>query len=247
MAQNNFKTCLPIILKHEGGYVDHPRDPGGATNLGVTIGTLKAWRGRPVTKAEVRALTVADVAPIYERNYWDATHCDSRAAGEDLCVFDAAVNSGPGRAMTWARQTGPLGPSAFVNKYCDLRMGFLRRLRHWDAFGKGWSRRVADIRARGLRMALGAEGASKSVVSTKLETQAVKAKAGAQQRQGAGAVLALPAGGTAASTTEVTTWTQVGALAVVTVLIALAIGYLFLRAREKMDEADALLKEASDV
>lgn len=64
-----------FILAHEGGYVDHPKDPGGATNLGITIKTLAAWRKRKVSKAEVKALTPADVIPIYKANYWDTMRC----------------------------------------------------------------------------------------------------------------------------------------------------------------------------
>lgn len=155
MAAGNFEPCLAVILKHEGGYVDHPNDPGGATNLGVTIGTLRAWRGRPVTKAEVRALTVADVRPIYRKNYWDAVGADSLAAGVDLAVFDPAVNSGPGRAKQWYAQARSTvsDPVALVRRICDIRMGFLRSLRHWTTFATGWTRRVADIRARGEAMA----------------------------------------------------------------------------------------------
>ena len=90
--------------------MDHPRDPGGATNLGVSIGTLSGWLGRMATKAEVCALTVEKVTPIYRKNYWDAARCRAYQPGADLCVSDAAVNSGPGRAVGWAKQVkaGPM-------------------------------------------------------------------------------------------------------------------------------------------
>ncbi len=71
MTASTFERALPLVLKHEGGWSDDPNDPGGATKLGVTIGTLSLWLGRPATKTEVKALTVATVAPIYRRN-WSA-------------------------------------------------------------------------------------------------------------------------------------------------------------------------------
>ena len=111
-----FAACLPLILAHEGGWVDHPSDPGGATNLGVTIGTLSDWLGRPATKVEVKALTPATVAPIYEARYWKAAHCHELPAGVDYMCFDLAVNSGPGQSLKWLQMElgvtadGVIGP-----------------------------------------------------------------------------------------------------------------------------------------
>ena len=79
-----FAACLPIILASEGGFVDDPQDPGGATNLGITLTTLSGWRGRPTTVADVRALTQWDVAPIYQADYWNAAHCGDCPAGVDM-------------------------------------------------------------------------------------------------------------------------------------------------------------------
>jgi lysozyme family protein len=170
MAEANFRRALDLVLKHEGGYVDHPRDPGGATNLGITIGTLGSHFGRKATKTEVKALTKETVAPIYRRRFWDAVKGDALPAGVDYCTFDAAVNSGPGRGVKWlqaalgVRQDGVLGPVTLaaaakadpvevIERMCDVRMAFLKRLSHWPTFGKGWSRRVAGVRAEGKRMA----------------------------------------------------------------------------------------------
>ena len=91
---SNFEKCLEIILHHEGGYVNHPKDPGGETNLGVTKRVYEEWGG---TK-DMKDLTVEDVAPIYKKNYWDRVKGDHLPAGLDLCIFDFAVNAGPGRA-----------------------------------------------------------------------------------------------------------------------------------------------------
>jgi hypothetical protein len=61
MATDTFGRALSLVLRHEGGFVHHPQDPGGTTNLGITIGTLSDWQGRPATVAEVRSLTVPEL------------------------------------------------------------------------------------------------------------------------------------------------------------------------------------------
>ncbi|GEP05576.1 glycoside hydrolase family 108 protein [Methylobacterium oxalidis] len=173
MAAANFERALALVLQHEGGYVDHPADPGGATNLGVTIGTLSGWLGRPATKAEVGALTKATVAPIYRKNYWDAVRGDDLPGGVDYCVFDFAVNSGQGRAIPSLQRAigvaddGVIGPITLANvasrssaqiieRICDDRMVFLRRLSTWPTFGKGWTKRVEGVRVEALAMAAAA-------------------------------------------------------------------------------------------
>lgn len=168
---SRFPACLAITLRHEGGYVDHPRDPGGATNMGVTIGTLSMWLGRPAKKAEVKALSVADVTPIYRDRYWNPCHAEDCPPGLDLCGFDGSVNSGVSRGIRWVQKAvgaaadGRWGPETArkvsaawgdpraVQRACAARMAFLQGLGTWSTFGRGWSRRVADIEAHGVRMA----------------------------------------------------------------------------------------------
>lgn len=162
MAAGNFDRALALVLKHEGGYVDHPRDPGGATNLGVTIGTLSDWMGRPATKADVRALTKTSVGPIYRKNYWARVRADELPTGVDYCVFDFAVNSGPKRAAMALQRAigvaddGVIGSVTLANvankpadqiidRICADRMTFLRRLSTWKDFGKGWTARVDGV------------------------------------------------------------------------------------------------------
>ena len=165
-----FSACLPLILEHEGGYVDDPRDNGGATNLGVTQSTLAAFRDRPVSKAEVKALTPATVAPIYEKNFWKTAACDQLPVGLDYAVFDFAVNSGPGRAKKYLQMAagvaadGAVGPATLaavarvgakemIKRLCDKRLDFLRQLDDFDHFGSGWTRRVNEVKAKALGMA----------------------------------------------------------------------------------------------
>ncbi|MGF3023553.1 glycoside hydrolase family 108 protein [Methylobacterium aquaticum] len=170
MTASTFERALSLVLKHEGGWSDDPADPGGATNLGVTIGTLSLWLGRPATKAEVKALTVASVSPIYRRNYWDAIQADALPPGLGYALFDFVVNSGKKRAVIGLQRAlkvaddGALGPitlaavathkpADLIDALCDGRLAFLRALSTWPRFGRGWGRRVEEVRKAALAMA----------------------------------------------------------------------------------------------
>ena len=114
--KDNFDECLKMLLHHEGGYVNHPKDPGGETNLGVTKRVYEKWGG---TK-DMKDLTVEDVAPIYKKNYWNRCKCDDLESGVDWVVFDWAVNSGTGRSakaiqkICGASQDGAIGPKTLA-------------------------------------------------------------------------------------------------------------------------------------
>jgi lysozyme family protein len=170
--QENFKDSLNHVLSHEGGYVNHPRDPGGATNKGITLKVYRDFYGEHLGKEDLRQITIREAGAIYLKNYWDKCKCDGLAAGVDYTVFDQAVNSGPSRSIKWlqmavgAKADGVLGsktraavakrdPATVVNAMCDERLAFLRRLGHWRDFGRGWSRRVADVRQQAVKLADG--------------------------------------------------------------------------------------------
>ncbi|TCT08691.1 lysozyme family protein [Tepidamorphus gemmatus] len=170
MAAESLAHVLPHLFRHEGGYADHPSDPGGATKYGISRTTLAAWRGGAVAKSDVRALTRAEAAAIYRARYWDAVKADDLPAGIDYAVFDAAVNSGPVRAAKWLQaavrvpQDGIVGPVTLaaaaaadpvrtIADICAIRLAFLRALSTWPAFGRGWSRRVDEVKAESLAMA----------------------------------------------------------------------------------------------
>jgi len=171
MAKGNFLACHTTTAKWEGGWSDHDADPGGATMFGITIATLSRWRGRDVTKAEVKALTRAEAENIYKGWYWDKVRADDLPAGIDLVVYDYAVNSGPGRAIKHLQRVlgvaedGIIGqmtlaavraatPEQIINKLCDQRMAFLKGLPTWSTFGNGWTRRVSDVRTHALAMVM---------------------------------------------------------------------------------------------
>lgn len=175
MAETNYKKALPLVLAHEGGYVNHPKDPGGATNKGVTQAVYDAYRiGKGLKKRSVRSIQTAEVQEIYEQRYWDLSKCDELPAGVDYAVFDYAVNSGVGKSakdlqrtvnafgavhvkgLTPLKVDGIVGDDTiaavekcvdrneegFINAFCDRRMKFLKSLKTWGTFGKGWKRRV---------------------------------------------------------------------------------------------------------
>lgn len=154
-----FAKALDHVLQWEGGYVDHPDDPGGATNFGITLATLQGWRGRSVTKADVKALTKAEAGEIYKARYWDSCRCDELPEGVGAIVFDAAVNHGAGRAARLLQEAlnvtadGQIGPvtlaaaraadaRALVCEIAARRMVLYGNLAHFRTFGLGWSRRL---------------------------------------------------------------------------------------------------------
>ena len=140
----NFERCLAITLQWEGGVSNDAADPGRLTKWGITHANYDAWRvSKRLPTQSVRAMTLDECKAIYRRDYWDAMSCDTLPPGYDLCVFDAAVNSGTGRARTW-RAGYPT-----IDAFQAARLSFLQHLGHlWRVFGRGWGRRVTGIKAQ---------------------------------------------------------------------------------------------------
>lgn len=170
MTAANFPAVMAHVFREEGGYVDHPRDPGGATNMGITHITLAEYRGHPVSKADVKALTKAEASEIYRKRYWNVIKGDDLPAGIDLVMMDGSVNSGVGRGPKWVQaalrvaQDGKVGRQTIdaawtanaadtINAACDARLVFLKSLKTWDTFGRGWTSRVGRVRKEALEMA----------------------------------------------------------------------------------------------
>jgi len=171
--KENWDACFEMVIKHEGGFVDHPKDPGGMTNLGVTRRNWENYLGRDVSEADMRSLTPDRVKPFYKALYWDKIKGDQLPSGVDYAAFDLAVNSGPVKAAKLLQEIsgvpvdGLIGPRSLdaihacdakevAETLCDLRMDFLKRLSTFETFGKGWSRRVADVSAKAAEMVLSA-------------------------------------------------------------------------------------------
>lgn len=168
--KENWDECFAMVIKSEGGFVNHPKDPGGMTNLGVTRSAWQAYLNRDVTEAEMRALTKDDVKPFYKSLYWDRIKGDSLPAGVDYAAYDLAVNSGPHRAAKYMQEIagvtsdGMIGPKSLeaiqscnatevADAICDMRMDFLKGLSTFDTFGNGWTDRVNKVRAKATGMA----------------------------------------------------------------------------------------------
>lgn len=167
--KNNFDAAFAKLLKHEGAFSNHPADKGGITMYGITKAVWEEWTGHPVDEKTMRGLTPEMVKPLYKRKYWDKVCGDDLPAGVDYCVFDAAVNSGPGRAIKWLQQAvgvtqdGALGSKTLaavkaadarllVEGYNATRIAFLKDLPTWSSFGKGWGRRVAEVESSATTM-----------------------------------------------------------------------------------------------
>lgn len=176
-----FRISLAETLEHEGGFVNHPLDPGGMTNLGVTRKTWAAYTGRKVsqvTEGEMRALTVDKVMPLYHQGYWQAVRADELPGGVDFAVFDIAVNSGPVRAIKMLQKAinmhgrmrvfvdGRIGPKTLqaarmvnvfdlIETLSQTRLNFYFDLSTFKTFGRGWSRRLLLVAIFATRLADG--------------------------------------------------------------------------------------------
>jgi len=167
--KENFDKCLEMLLSHEGGFVNHPEDPGGITNLGVTKKVYDEWTGSESTEQEMRDLTPEDVAPIYKKNYWDRVKGDSLPSGLDWACFDWAINSGSGRPAkavqraVGATQDGAIGPQTLglimekdpeeiINYVYGVRQDFYKSLKTFETFGRGWTRRNKETLHQALEM-----------------------------------------------------------------------------------------------
>ena len=167
---DRFTQCLPLVLVHEGGYVNHPKDPGGATNKGITQKTYDAWQrraGKP--PRSVKHIDGEEVAAIYRAQYWDKVCAGDMPAGLDYAVFDFAVNSGPSRSAKFLQEIvgvsadGIIGaqtlaavddyePASVISQLCDNRLAWLKRLTTFKTFGNGWTRRVNEVKGAALAM-----------------------------------------------------------------------------------------------
>ena len=165
---NNFKECLELVLKSEGGWVNNPKDPGGETNLGVTKAVWEEWIGHPVET--MKNLTKDQVAPMYEQKYWRPCYGEVLPRGLDFVVFSMGVNAGPGRSVKLLQSAigcvpdGIIGSrtrelisasnsATLINKFSESRREYYRALKTFPIFGKGWLARVDHEETEALNMA----------------------------------------------------------------------------------------------
>lgn len=174
--QKNFDTVIEKVFQHEGGYGNHPRDPGGPTNWGITQAVYGEYIGRAASIDEVKAITKPIAKAIYKKNYWDKLNCDNLPNGVDYTVMDFGVNSGVSRSakrtqkLVGVKQDGVIGNDTlqavrnyvatygvpkFINEFNDGRLAWLKGLKTWPTFGRGWERRVVEVKRDSLVLAAG--------------------------------------------------------------------------------------------
>lgn len=168
MSSGAFAHCLPFVLRWEGGFVDHPSDPGGRTNKGVTQVVYDRWRQRQgLSPKDVKLIDPVEVDAIYQTGYWVPPRCDLLPRMLDLVHFDTAVNMGPGRAVRLLQRCigcepdGDFGPQTrravierdvgdALRTYCDAREAYYRSLAEKRSelrvFLKGWLNRLNALR-----------------------------------------------------------------------------------------------------
>jgi lysozyme family protein len=233
MAKASYEVALTRLLADEGGYCNDKNDPGGPTRYGITLNDARLHWKSNATARDVQTMPIEVAKGIYRAKYWDAQRCDELPAGVDYAIFDYGVNSGIGRSGKVLRRklgmsdtvstvtndvvamAGRAGPEKLAAAICDERLAFLMSLKTWPAFGRGWGRRVAGVRAAALGMAVGATAMlPPSTMATAGKGIVPKPKA-AQNAIVVATTSAGAAGGAGASS---------AAMAIVIVLVVLAVG-----------------------
>ena len=165
--QGNFQACLDLVLKAEGGWVNHPSDPGGETNLGVTKKVWEEYVGHPVET--MKNLTPELVAPLYELKYWRPCYGEVLPRGLDFAIFSFGVNAGPGRSVKLLQQSlglvsdGVIGPRVMqklresniadvIKGFSESRREYYKSLKTFPIFGRGWISRTDKEEEEALQM-----------------------------------------------------------------------------------------------
>lgn len=240
MTVSNREVAIGKTLSYEGGYTNHPSDPGGPTNWGITIKDAQMYWRAGADAADVRAMPKSVAISIYVNKYWHKMGCDARPSGVDFVDFDLGVNSGTGRTDQFRKALAPLklSPVDYVKRHSAKRLSFLQGLRTWGTFGKGWARRVADVEAFGLRLAIGATG---QPIAPALKKEAAKAskKSVGSATAGATATAGAPV------FPDVSGMQSTVALVVFGIAVAGVIGFLAWTAYKNHLRSEAMLREAT--
>lgn len=261
MAKGNLAACLAITLQYEGGWSDHPKDPGGATMKGITLATYQRWKPG-ASKQQLRNISNSEVEMIYRDGYWKPVNGDLLPAGVDAAIFDYAVNSGVGRAarglQTVLRMNavdGVIGPATAkqaaaadgkttIQKLCASRLSFMQSLKIWSTFKRGWSRRVAEVEARSVAMWLRATSnapaeMSAMLIKAPLYAEASKADSTANnQTRGAATTTGggVATGGADTLASGDVNWLLIGGIGAAVVI---AVVILAVHARKNRERANA--------
>ncbi len=221
MASRNFQEALNRLLRDEGGYTNHPDDPGGPTNWGITLADARLYWKSDADAPDVKAMPETVARKIYREHYWKVLRCDELSAGVDYTVFDYGVNSGVRRAGKVLRrilalpdQTSAVTDDVIakatitdaeklVAAICTERLAFLKNLKTFPTFGRGWTRRVLGVQAAAQAM-MRSDGNATSKVTVTSSSQAPTniPTTSSAKTIGSGIVVA---GGAIASTAQNTT------------------------------------------
>ncbi len=226
---DRFAECHAITAKWEGGWSNHPDDPGGPTMYGIIQKVYdkkrKEW-GLPLQS--VRLITRDEALRIFREDYWDKVGAAALPAGVDLCGYDGGVNSGVGQSKKWLERSASItDPVARVKNLCKQRLSMLQTLKIWKTFGEGWTRRVVDIEAKGVAMALAAAGATTGQVKSAAIAESTLATSRSNTAKNQAKLAGVAAGGAGGGTA-----TQQGSVAdvatydptLIWVLAAIALG-----------------------
>jgi lysozyme family protein len=251
MAAGNDQKAISVIFGNEGGFQADPRDPGNYRD-GTLIGTKYGIAARSHPGVDIRNLTLVRAAEIYRAEYWCPAGCEAMPSGVDLCLFDDSVMSGVSHAQKlYARNVRP-SPSETIDAVSDARRAFLRGLRRFSAFGKGWLKRVSKIQATAHVWALNASGANKAVVVGSLLRKAEDADRTAKRAKKGSAASGGVVTGAGASTGAVPAnvlhdpqfWLLIAALAALALIVGIVL-YHKHRARKAL--AQAYIEQAKAV
>lgn len=255
----NFSRCLGAVLEEEGGFANHPRDPGGATMRGVTLESFRAFVKPDATVDDLKAITAEQAGVVYRRHYWDKVMGASLPDGVDHAVFDFAVNSGPTRAanmlqsVVGAKVDGHIGPETLrkaaamdadqiITALCDRRLAFLRSLGTWDAFGKGWAGRVERVRKLAMELAMQPSDAP-IIVEKHIDVPIPVTPEGADKRGGLWWTGLTGIGSVIASVYGSVAGLPIQAKAGLGVVTVLAIGFMLFRGEVIIRRVKALVAE----
>lgn len=253
-----YTRAMKCVHVSEGGYVNHPKDPGGATNYGITQRVYDAYREtKDLARRAVKLITSQEVADIYRTQYADKIRYDDLPAGIDYATLDGAINSGVSRGAKWLQAAlgvssdGKVGSQTIsaaskadaiktVKTMCAKRMSFLRGLGIFSTFGKGWTSRVARVEAESVSMAMEARGISAASLPV-----ALKAEAAAADTKSKNATAGVAGSATGAATSSASTdWSNLAGVESM-LLVGAAVGLIVLavyfihRSRTNKARADA--------
>lgn len=268
--KSTYARAMKGIRLSEGGYSNHRKDPGGATNFGIIQTVYDEYRSsKRMAKQSVRLISETEVNDIYKTRYADKVRYDELPAGIDYATLDGAVNSGVSRGAKWLQAAlgisadgvvgaGTISASAkadaikIVKAMCAKRMSFLRGLTIFSTFGKGWTSRVSRVEAESVSMAMEARGISAKSLPLALTAEADDAAAKSKKANAGGTASGAGAAGSAGTATQTTDWSNVAGLESILLigatvgLVVLAI-YLFHRSRVQSERAAAYAAVAAGV